>query len=242
MIFDSIKRRILIVGGTSGIGFGLVHRLKDTCELIVVVGRNKENITNLGVSKAQIIFIEFDLKNFSKIDFLLTQIGPEKFDGVIYTAGFNELKPLKFITAQNLLDVYSVNLFSFQLIISNLFKKKMLMEGSSIVALSSIASSLNEPAAMIYSSSKAALNSTIKTMAKELSKNSIRVNALLPGAIPSEMNTRLGFTLDSNKNIFESYMGLGAIEDIVNQIIMLISDLSNWQTGSLIVIDGGQSL
>lgn len=242
MILGPIKRRILIVGGTSGMGFELVQRLKNTCELIVIVGRNKDKIINMGVSKAQIIFIEFDLKNFSKIDLLISQMGSEKFDGVIYTAGFNELKPLKFITAQNLLDVYSVNLFSFQLIISNLHKKKMLMTGASIVALSSIASSLNEPAAMLYSSSKAALNSTIKTMAKELAKNSIRVNALLPGAIPSEMNTRLGFTLESNQNIFESYMGIGMMEDIVNQIILLISDLSKWQTGSLLVIDGGQSL
>ena len=238
----SIPKNILLIGGTSGIGLTTLELLNECDSDLVVVGRDFTQLQGLKNLKSSTHLIKHDFSDLNRIDDFILKIDHMKFDGVVFSMGVNEMKPLKFITYQHLLSVFNINVFSFQLIISSLVKRRMIVNGASIVGLGSISSELNELGSLAYSSSKAAFNSSVKVMAKELSKSKIRVNGVLPGALQSRMNENLGFTYEKSPEIFDSLIGPGILRDISQIIIFLLSTNSSWQTGSLTIVDGGQSI
>ena len=238
----NIPKSILLIGGTSGIGLATFELINEYNSDVVVVGRDFAKLQCLRNLKSSTKFIQHDFSDLNLIDDFISKLDNMTFDGVVFTMGINEIKPLKFITYEHLLNIFNINIFSFQLIISRLIRKRMINSGGSIVGLSSISSELNELGSLAYSSSKAAFNSSVKVMAKELSKSRIRVNGVLPGAVQSKMNERLGLTYEKNPEIFNSLIGPGFVKDISKLIIFLLSSNSNWQTGSLTIVDGGQSI
>lgn len=238
----TLPKSVLLVGGTSGIGLETLQMLNNLDIKTWVIGRDFNEIDTGNFNQDNIIKISFNLLDLENLDKIFIQLGDVVFDGVVLSAGINEIKPLKFISVRHLLDIYSVNVFSTQLLISKLVKKKLIGDGCSIVVVGSIASKLNEPGTLAYSSSKAALISSVEVMAKELSRNRIRINCVLPGAVESPMNDKLGFTKGKSPEIFDSLLNMGSKMDIAKQIVTLLSSLSSWQTGTSIVVDGGQSI
>ena len=139
--------------------------------------------------------------------------------------------------------VIVLNAFSFVELGKYFSMKKYSNNESAIVAVSSIASILNDPGMVQYSASKAALNAEVKTMAKEFMKRKIRVNAILPANVNTEMFT-------SGVDVIEGFMEkalerqpLGIIdpEQIAYLAEFLLSENAKYITGELFVISGGMA-
>jgi NAD(P)-dependent dehydrogenase (short-subunit alcohol dehydrogenase family) len=141
--------------------------------------------------------------------------------------------------------MFERNVFAFLEIIRHLLKKRLINEGASILALSSVSSIKGLKSKSVYSASKAALDAAIRGIAAELSSKKIRVNSIQKGWVSSDMN--LGF-IKSNTAISESddfsRQLLGAIEpeELANLVTFLLSDAVKTLTGQAIVLDGGYTL
>lgn len=119
---------------------------------------------------------------------------------------------------------------------------KMFKKGGAIINMSSVSSKMALAGQAVYSATKGAVNSLTQTLAKELAQYKIRVNAVAPGFIATEMIN------DIPQEKMDEYLKeipakrLGTGEDVANVVSALASDAFSYVTGQVIVIDGGLSL
>ena len=92
---------------------------------------------------------------------------------------------------------------------------------------------------MSYSSSKAALIGATKTLSKELASKGVRVNAIAPGVISTDMNKIVPDSIIQENIKKMKIKRLGKADEVAKTILFLASDLSNYITGQIIRIDGG---
>jgi 3-oxoacyl-[acyl-carrier protein] reductase len=114
--------------------------------------------------------------------------------------------------------------------------------GGSVINLSTIASVNPVPNSVIYSSSKAAVDTMTRALALELAPKKIRVNAIAPGATETEGTKTMGLTIEAAKAMgMVMPMGrMGRPDDIARVALFLASDQSSWLTGERISASGGQ--
>ena len=118
--------------------------------------------------------------------------------------------------------------------------------GGTVVNVGSIGGLLAVPGRSYYGAAKAGLHHLTRSLAKELAPD-IRVNAVLPGAVDTEMYAELGIDDDAvarlrDEMVRTTPMGrMGRPEDVVPWIVMLLGPAAGWMTGSLLVVDGGRS-
>ena len=113
----------------------------------------------------------------------------------------------------------------------------------SIVNLASILAFRTQKALSTYSISKAAVAQMTRTMAAELAAHDIRVNAMAPGYIATDMNSDFLYSSRGQKMMAEVPLGrYGALEELDECLLMLSGDRSKYLTGAVIPIDGGHAL
>lgn len=120
--------------------------------------------------------------------------------------------------------------------------------GASIVFVSSVAGHNPEPGAAMYAASKAGMHSITLTWARELAPRGIRVNAIAPAGVRTEVYAANGLSEAETDGIFEALAAImplgrtGTVDDITPWITLLANPSSSWVTGQIITIDGGQDL
>ena len=162
-------------------------------------------------------------------------------DGLVCNAGINKLVPIRQLKAADLNYIFSVNTFSPIILLQKLLKKKKIADNASVVFTSSIsgigAAAVGES---MYIASKGAISAFVKAAALELSKKGIRVNAVCPGMVVTDMSDAYDLNEGENEDLKNYPLGRYANpEDIAWGIIYLLSNASRWVTGTNMVIDGG---
>lgn len=244
------SKKILVIGGSSGIGRSAVIELARRGASLIVVGSNQGhldetiNLVSNSYPNCELVGYKFNLSNPDSLNLLINKVGI--IDGLVYSAGIQKVSPLQFITNEDFHEVQYLNSFVPVFIIRELVKLKIISKGSSIVFISSISGTrVGSKGLISYSASKSALLGTAKSLALELAKLKIRVNCVLPGMIKdTRLNNIDSFSaeqleIDKKKYPLGDY---GTCEDVSNTILFLLSDLSRYITGAEIVIDGGFTL
>jgi NAD(P)-dependent dehydrogenase (short-subunit alcohol dehydrogenase family) len=238
-------KNYLIFGATSGIGESLLHELLDDNNLVLVV-RDLSKISDVLRNNNKIKFIEHDLSNPSSLFEKLNNFEiVKKFDGMIYSAGIEYTLPIKSMKYEDLLHIFNVNILAIHQSIKFFSQKKISNSNSSIIIISSIMSELGAAGKTAYCPSKSSINGLVKASALELSKRSIRVNAISPGIVMTKMGLNLLDKMTETKRSIEisKYpLGLGKVDYISDLCYFLLSDNSKWITGQNIIIDGGYSI
>ena len=247
MNLNSLKgKRILVIGATSGIGEKTAYMLAEQGCHLILVGRNKKKLQELKKNLDEdTVTIEYDLHDLDNIEhiFLTSKDNSIKLDGMIYSAGIAKNSIVRANDWRDLEEVLQINCMAFVEVAKYFAMKKYCNDGASIVAISSIASLLNDAGMVQYSASKSALNSAVKTMAKEFVKRKIRVNGILPANVNTDMFL-------SGKEYIENFMetalerqplGIIEMEQVGYLSEFLISDCSKYITGELITMGGGMS-
>ena len=140
----------------------------------------------------------------------------------------------------NMRNLFEVNFFAqmqFTQYITRLMQRNK--NGGSIINLSSIAGLYGSPGQLEYVGSKAAIIGATRTLAREFGVNNIRVNAVAPGLIATDMGDQMDTEYSQAMVNLSALARRGTPEEVANVILFLASDLSSYVTGQVIRIDGG---
>lgn len=239
-------KQALVTGGSRGIGKAVVETyLKAGADVIYVSTKESPHHAELkeiaGASKTTLSFIPADLGKKDSVNACLDQV--EKDFGHVHilvnNAGITRDALLIGMRDEYWEEVLQVNLSSPFLFCKRLGHKMASKRDGVIINMSSIAGIVGNQGQSNYSASKAGLIGFTKTIARELSPRSVRVNVIAPGLIETDMTNVLG---EKILNGFLSQIALkrpGKSEEIAQVALFLASDMSSYITGQVIVVDGG---
>jgi NAD(P)-dependent dehydrogenase (short-subunit alcohol dehydrogenase family) len=237
------NKSILVTGASSGIGLSIVKLMASSNAKLVLTGRNESKLQKLisNIEGEGHKYFIADLEDDNQLDLLVNNL--PKLDGIVFNAGINEFIPIKFISREKSEKIFNTNYFSSLFLLQKILKKKLLNKQSSLVFISSISSILGVPATALYAASKASINSTVKVLASELSKQKIRVNAINPGIVVTPMLDQKNIDINSLMEQEKLYpLGFGTPEDVAHAVKFHLSTNSRWLTGNIMNLDGGLTL
>jgi NAD(P)-dependent dehydrogenase (short-subunit alcohol dehydrogenase family) len=244
---DLSGKIVLVTGASSGIGKETSIYLSKLGAKIILVSRNEEKLRatlSLMEGDNHAIYV-FDLKKIDQIEGLIERVVSQqgKLNGLVHCAGIGDMRPLQMTKYDFIHNMMLINFYAFIELCRVIAKKNIHAEPSSFIAISSTTSYKGEKSKVAYCASKAALDSAIRAMAKELAAKNIRVNSIVPGFIKTEMldtYIEVAGKEDFQKNVLANqYLGLGEPIDVANAAAYLLSDASKFVTGTGLVIDGG---
>lgn len=239
-------RTFLVTGCSSGIGQGAAKLLSQCGARIVLTGRNEERLNDtvdqLSGSNHLVYptdFCDAD-QTFEWLKTTLEKVGP--LNGMFHAAGVELIRPVRMTKQAQLNDVFGSSLFAAFGLARGLSQKNALVDGGSIVFMSSVAGSSGQLGLAAYSAAKSAINGLVRSLACELAPRQIRVNSIAAGAVNTAMHTRL--TAGSSEDATAVYeqahlLGFGEVEDVAQAALYLLSPASRWITGTTMVVDGG---
>ncbi|CAH1802186.1 unnamed protein product [Owenia fusiformis] len=245
---------VLVTGASSGIGAGTaIHMARLGCSL-ALTGRNEENLLKTvkkceeeGIPKEQIFTIIADLAHEEETKKVMEQTIEKfgKLDVLINNAGIVETGTIETHTLEQYDRVMNINtravFYLTQLAIPHLTKTK-----GSIVNVSSITGSRSFAGVLGYCMSKAAIDQFTRCTALELAPKGIRVNAVNPGVITTEIHKRGGMNEEQYQQFLERTKTThalgrpGEVNEVAQMIVFLAFDTASYITGTTIPIDGGR--
>ncbi len=236
-------KRILVTGASSGMGKVFAQMIAKQGGQVVLLARNVERLqqTMDSLSGKDHQICVCDLTNENQLKEAVGVMQP--LDGIVLCAGINEFVPVKFVKQEKIEKMFQTNYFSQLILVQMLLKKKLVNKGASIVFISSVSSVMGVQGTLLYASSKGAINSAVRVLASELAGQKVRVNAILPGIVRTEMLS--GTNIDEEtftKQEAQYPLGLGTPEDVGHAVLFHLSDTSRWLTGQCMIIDGGMTL
>ena len=163
-------------------------------------------------------------------------------NGVFHSAGVEMIRPVRMIKQAQLDEVLGSSFFAAFGIARALSGKRALVDGASMVFMSSVAGSVGQAGMSGYSAAKAGIEGMVRSIACEYAGRNIRVNSIAAGGVKTSMHDRLinSSGPESSTNYENAHLlGFGKTSDIANLAVFLLSPASRWITGSNIFIDGG---
>lgn len=236
---------VLITGCNRGIGKAILDKFASNGAIIYASAR-QEGILNeeaklLSVKySTRIIPVYFDVTDSNALKETFMKINKEykRLDCIINNAGVMEDALIGMVTEAVLQKTFAVNVFAPINMIQYATKIMKRQNCGSIVNISSIVGTNGNPGQIVYSASKGAVISLTKTAAKELAVNNIRVNAIAPGMIDTDMFRSIGEIRISERISKIGMSRLGTPEEVADAALFLASDLSVYITGQIIGVDG----
>jgi len=244
-----MKRKIAIVtGGGSGLGLAIAEKFVQNGIETIIAGRNKEKLDEAaGKLGALCHAIKCDLADLGSIpgfvQTVIDQFG--QVDILVNNAGINMKKEFTEVTDEEFQQVITTNITAVFSMSREVVKNMLQTGGGSIINISSMAAQYGLPKVIAYSASKTAIDGMTRAMAVELSPKGIRVNAIAPGFIYSDMTAKaLNSDPERKAKVFgRTPMGImGQPADIGDAAYFLVSDAAKFITGVVLPVDGGNSI
>jgi NAD(P)-dependent dehydrogenase (short-subunit alcohol dehydrogenase family) len=250
------NKTALVTGASRGIGRATALALAEAgAHVLVHYGRSVQEAESLVAAiqtkggRANAISADLGTPNGAAL--LAKQVRSivgDRLDVLVLNAGISKSAPIADYTVEDFDNLFATNVRSPFFLVQQLLP--VLSEGSSIVVISSAAArtvvgkpGLENPTILAYASTKAALETLVKHWAAILGPRGIRVNAIAPGVIDTDMSS---FTkTEAGREItleMQALKRIGKPEDIADVVAFLASDGARWITGASIPVDGGSKL
>jgi NAD(P)-dependent dehydrogenase (short-subunit alcohol dehydrogenase family) len=240
----NLKNKVAVItGGNSGIGYATAKALDENGAKVIITGRRKEAVEK-AASELNVSGLLADQSSLSDIDKLVAKVKEDfgKVDILLINAGITKFTPIELMTENMFDEVMNVNFKGAYFTLSKFIP--VLNDNASVVFLSSTSATISPQSASVYAASKAAINAVMKIAALELSSRKIRVNAVSPGPVATEIMNKLGLDNAVEAQIINSIplSRLGKADEVADMITYLSGDSASFITGSNFLIDGGQSV
>lgn len=233
-------KKILITGGSQGIGSSLVKKLSGENKTVYFTyNKHKEHALWLAKETGSIavkcdLLVPEDISNLSKVC--------GNIDILINNAGVSEIKLFTDITDDDWDKVLNVNLKGAFLVTREFIPGMISKKWGRIVNISSMWGIVGASCEVQYSASKAGLIGMTKALAKEVGPSNITVNCIAPGLIDTSMNANVESKCIEEMIANTPMQRIGTCDDIANAVEFFISEKSHFITGVVLPVDGGLSM
>jgi NAD(P)-dependent dehydrogenase (short-subunit alcohol dehydrogenase family) len=236
-----MSRKILIYGGTGGIGSAIGRLLQSQGDEVYLVGRQADKQQDL-LSLDGVYFIAADVTKAGVFDQVMEEVGPE-LHGLVYAIGSINLGSLRRLGPGDYSRDFELNAMGAALAVkAALTALKKGGEAASIVLFSSVAALQGFPLHASVSMAKGAVSGLTLALAAELAPR-IRVNALAPSLTKTPLAEKLLANPDAAEALAAQHplKRLGRPEDAARLAVFLLSPEAGWISGQILAVDGGRS-
>ncbi|HAT70014.1 SDR family NAD(P)-dependent oxidoreductase [Croceibacter atlanticus] len=227
-----MKKNIVLIGGSKGIGLSITELLQDDHNLFVASRTTGELDTSL------VTHLEFDVQK----DDITSLNLPDQIDGLVFCPGSINLKPFKMLKPSDFEEDININFMSLVKAVHALLPKLKKSEQASLVFFSTVAVKVGMPFHTSVAAAKGAIEGFAKALAAEYAPT-FRVNVIAPSLTDTPLAAQL---LNNDKkrekmNDRHPLKRVGTTEDIAAIAKFLLTDQSAWITGQVFGVDGGMS-
>jgi 3-oxoacyl-[acyl-carrier protein] reductase len=241
------NKSALITGASRGIGKAIAEEFaKNGIEHLILFARDIDKLNKLKEEfsakySTNVHVFELNIRDTERIKLLSKEIRTQKIpiDIIVNNAGVLADAVIKMVSENMVKEIYETNVYGSIYITQNFLSDMIKKRYGSIINLSSIIGVHGNVGQSIYGSSKSAIIGFTKSLSKELAPLGIRVNAIAPGFIETDMIKAVNET--TYQKIFANIgmKKLGKPEDVAKVALFLASDMSDYVTGQIIGVDGG---
>jgi 3-oxoacyl-[acyl-carrier protein] reductase len=250
------NKKALVTGASRGIGRAIAVALAEAgAHVLVHYGRSTQEAESLVASirtkggRADAIPADLGASNgAAQLAEQVRSIAGDRLDVLVSNAGISKAALLADYTVEDFDNLYATNVRGPFFLVQQLLP--ILGEGSNIIVISSVVAGavvgtpgLENPSILAYASTKGALETLVRNWAAILGPRGIRVNAVAPGVIDTDMSN---FTkTEAGREValgMQALKRLGKPEDIADVVAFIASDGARWITGATIPVDGGSKL
>ncbi|WP_106534289.1 SDR family NAD(P)-dependent oxidoreductase [Planomicrobium soli] len=241
------QKTVIVTGGSKGIGKDIALTFAQLGANVVISGRNEaklnEALLELKKFNGNCIAVAGDLSDIEKVKQLI-DLAASTFgtiDVLVNNAGVNIAKPAMEVTEEDWDTVLDLNLKSVFFASQAAAKYMLRQKSGRIINIASQMAFVGYVKRAAYCSSKGGLVQLTKALAVEWAKEGIRVNAVAPTFIETELTSKMFEDAEFKKDVENRILlnGLSQPRDISGAVLYLASDLANFVTGETIKVDGG---
>jgi 3-oxoacyl-[acyl-carrier protein] reductase len=237
----------VVTGASKGIGAAIAKSLASEGASVVVNYASSKSgadavVSDITAAGGRAVAVHGDVSKAAEaqgiIDSAVKNFG--RLDILVNNSGVYEFSPIETFTEQHYTKIFNVNVLG--LLLTTQAAVKHLSEGSSIINIGSVVSSLTPPNSAVYTGTKGAVDAITGVLAKELGPKKIRVNSINPGMVETEGAHTAGFIGSAFEagTVSQTPLGrIGQVDDIASVATFLASNDSKWVTGELIRVGGG---
>jgi NAD(P)-dependent dehydrogenase (short-subunit alcohol dehydrogenase family) len=236
----------VITGGTTGIGFETAKQFIGEGARVIITGQNGDRLQAAAQALgSKAIPVRADVRSRSDLNGLAAQVKEEfgRLDILFANAGIGYFAPLETIDEALYDNQFDINVKGVFFTVQTLLN--LMNEEASIILNASAVNEKGVAMGSVYFATKAAVRSLARTLAAELASRKIRVNALSPGFVPTNFQSKMGLPPEVLTN-FGNYIKqsaplerFGKPEEIAAGAVFLASDESSYMTAADLVVDGG---
>jgi 3-oxoacyl-[acyl-carrier protein] reductase len=234
-----------VTGASKGLGKATIEAFAKAGAIVyandIESGFLDENTKQLSTDyQTKVVPLYFDVTDVQKCKEAILRIKREqgRLDVLVNNAGIMKDALIGTVTRPLIERTFDVNVFATMELLQLGVKLMMRSGGGSIINMSSIVGITGNPGQLVYSATKGAIISLTKTAAKELAAKNIRVNAIAPGMIDTDMMRSIG---EKHLAVHLSNIPMGRLgrpEEIANACVFLASDMASYITGHILTVDG----
>ena len=239
-------KRVLITGAGRGIGLAIARQFASHGAELWLGGRNGAAMSDLAAALGEEFSVAcqplcFDVATPQAVKQAFQQLFSQtrKLDVLVNNAGSLEEGLLGMVNQAQLEKIFSHNTFS--VVYCSQYAARMMQRsgGGSIINLASLMGRVGAAGLTSYAGSKAAVIGITHSLAKELAVSHIRVNAIAPGFIDTDMASSVSDEKFAERLASIAMGRIGTPDDVAKVALFLASDLSSYVTGQCIGVDGG---
>ncbi len=246
MAFNFDGKVAVVTGASRGIGEATVRQLDAGGARVVLVSRSKKKLNKIATELVnETLVVDCDLSADRSTDDIRDRVF-EKFDRIdilVNNAAIERNEPAHRATAAAIDETLLVNLRQAFMLCA-VFAKDLFATQGNVVNVTSTAAAGAGGTQGAYAASKGGLNTLTKNLSNEWANKGVRINAVAPGLVLTEM-WEPTFELLGEENVMENFVKRvplgkwGTPEEIANVICFLASDLASYMTGQVVRVDGG---
>jgi 3-oxoacyl-[acyl-carrier protein] reductase len=242
-------RNVLVTGGSRGIGLGIVRRLTEVGYRAIAVARKESDQLTTAMEAAEaknagsLRFVPFDLADIEGIADLVKSVRKEfgPIYGLVNNAGTSAEGSLALMATAQMERLIRLNTLSPIVMSKNVLRSMMADGGGRIVNIASIVASTGYSGLAVYSATKASLVGFTRSLAREVGKMKVTVNAVAPGFVDTEMTQ--GLKDEQREQIVRrsALRRLVEVDDVASAVEFLLSDGAKNITGTVLTVDAGNT-
>ena len=236
----------VVTGGNSGIGLATAKEFRREGARVVITGRDARTLEEAAREiGGEVLALRSDSSSLADIDELFAAV-KERFgrvDVLFVNAGVGKFAPLEETTEELFDQIMDINFKGAYFTIKKALP--LLNDGASVILNTSVVAHVGFPNSSVYSASKAALLSLVRTLSADLVGRGIRVNAVSPGPVETPIFGKMGLPPETLHETTKGFSGqvplkrMGRPEEIAKAVLFLAGSDSSFLLGTEIVADGG---